>query len=80
MASLNHPSEEHDAASDFIRAASVLSRAIPKCLDDPEVVDALAYAISVFRYMVAVDSDIVHPASKFALEVERSILDAKLKG
>jgi len=60
---------------DFLRAAVVLSRAIPKCIDDPEVVDALAYAVSVFRYMVAVDSDDLSQAHTFAVEVVRTAFE-----
>lgn len=72
MVSPNTPLELGHPQDDFIRAAMVLSRAIPKCIDDPEVVDALSYAISILRYMVAVDSGIMENANTFAVEVVRT--------
>jgi hypothetical protein len=73
MASPNEPHASGNPEDDFYRASVCLARAIPKCMDDPEIVDALAFSIAVFRYMLALDSDNESLASEIDVEVVRTI-------
>jgi len=65
---------------DFYRASVALAKAIPKCMDDPEVVDALAFSIAFFRYMLAVELDGPGLPDKYDIEIVRTIKKAYKEG
>ena len=67
---MGNPNDDHNAVlviADFNAAISGLARAIPVCTGDPEIVDALAFAISIFGYMLAWDREELEEIHRMAL-------------
>lgn len=72
MENLNQPIELGGLPDDIHRAVVQLSRAIPRCIDDPEIVDALAYVIALFGYSLAQDAQDTSITDPFGVEVVRT--------
>lgn len=79
MANLNQLPEEGDIAVDLYRAAVQLSKAIPKCMDDPEIVDALAFSVAFLRNLLAVELDSKGLINSYDVEIVRTLSESYKK-
>jgi hypothetical protein len=80
MASPNDTPLTSTTAHDYYRAAIALAKALPRCMDDPEIVDALAFSISFFRYALAAEVEDKDTADNYDVEIVRTMTSSLKHG